>query len=127
MRLTYFFIGFSILFLACQSQTQQEISKNIQGHWLFKSGTKNNDSTKTAILKNLTFIFEKDSFYCELLPEMQQGLQMKEAYQLEDELIVISSALNFSIQSLNKTEMNLRFTLNQQAEEDQYDLTFEKK
>ena len=126
MRFFYFIICFSILFLACQSNSQQEIAKNIQGQWLFKSGTKNNDSTEAAILKNLTFIFEKDSFYCELLPEMQQGLYTKEAYELEDNLIVVSSALNFSIQSLNRTELNLTFTLNQNDQEDQYSLTFEK-
>lgn len=126
MRFFYFFMFFSILFLACHSKSQQEIAKNIQGQWLFKSGTKNNDSTEAAILKNLTFIFEKDSFYCELLPEMQQGLYTKEAYELEDNLIVVSSALNFSIQSLNRTELNLTFTLNQNDQEDQYSLTFEK-
>ena len=112
--------------MACQSNSQQEIAKNIQGQWLFKSGTKNNDSTEAAILKNLTFIFEKDSFYCELLPEMQKGLYTKEAYELEDNLIVVSSALNFSIQSLNRTELNLTFTLNQNDQVDQYSLTFEK-
>jgi hypothetical protein len=109
---------------ACNSNSNNEQASLLEGVWLFESGSINQGTQGTELLKNLLFEFKQHQFTCELLPEMHNSFKETESYSLSEGIINIKDRLSITIKSISQDHLKVAFSLRSGDDNNTYLLLF---